>query len=57
MLLYLFILLTMNTQKMNPIFVFSTDCKLENWQVVDDIVMGGLSNGQLSLNSDGIGVF
>ena len=57
MLLYLFILLTMNTQKMNPIFVFSTDCKLENWQVVDDIVMGGLSNGQLSLNSDGNGVF
>jgi len=47
----------MNTQKMNPIFVFSTDCKLENWQVVDDIVMGGLSNGQLSLNSDGNGVF
>lgn len=57
MLLYLFILLTLNTQEMNPIFVFSTDCKLENWQVVDDIVMGGLSNGKLSLNSDGYGVF
>lgn len=42
---------------MNPIFVFNHDCKLENWQVVDDIVMGGRSNGQLSLNSDGNGVF
>ena len=57
MLLYLFILLTINTQKMNPIFVFNHDCKLENWQVVDDIVMGGRSNGQLSLNSYGNGVF
>ena len=42
---------------MNPIFVFNHDCKLENWQVVDDIVMGGRSNGQLSLNFDGNGVF
>jgi hypothetical protein len=42
---------------MNPIFVFNHDCKLENWQVVDDIVMGGRSNGQLSLNSYGNGVF
>ena len=42
---------------MSPIFVFNTDCKLENWQVVDDIVMGGRSSSQLSLNSDGNGVF
>ena len=42
---------------MNPIFVFNHDCKLENWQVVDDIVMGGRSNGKLNLNFDGNGVF
>ena len=39
------------------IFQFNTDYKLEQWQVVDDVVMGGRSNGTLKLNDNGDGVF
>tara|TARA_B100000497_G_C7632342_1_gene380074 strand:+ start:709 stop:1191 length:483 start_codon:yes stop_codon:yes gene_type:complete len=39
------------------IFDFNKECNLEDWRVIDDIVMGGRSNGQLRLNNRGHGVF
>ena len=39
------------------LFDFSTESDLNNWQVVDDVVMGGRSDGQFSLNEQGHGVF
>ena len=36
---------------------FDTDSKLENWVVVDDVVMGGISEGQLNINEQGNAVF
>ncbi len=43
----------------NPIIIFdfNKDSDIQNWRIVDDIVMGGRSSGQFTLNSDGFGVF
>lgn len=39
------------------IFDFNKESDISNWVVVDDVVMGGRSNGDFNLNSDGHGVF
>lgn len=39
------------------IFQFSNNSNLDNWQIVDDVVMGGKSNGNFQLNKDGHAVF
>lgn len=39
------------------LFDFSKDCDLTNWMVVDDVVMGGRSNGTFKINDSGHGVF
>ncbi|MDA3852629.1 MAG: CIA30 family protein, partial [Bacteroidales bacterium] len=36
---------------------FHEKSKIQDWIVVDDIVMGGESSGTFSLNADGVGVF
>lgn len=39
------------------LFDFTPESDLQNWVVRDDVVMGGRSNGSLSINKDGHGVF
>jgi hypothetical protein len=39
------------------IFDFNKNSSISNWVVVDDVVMGGRSNGNFQLNKDGNGVF
>lgn len=39
------------------IFDFNQNTNLQNWQVVDDVVMGGKSSGNFNLSNDGHGVF
>lgn len=39
------------------IFNFKSDSNLSNWTVVDDVVMGGRSDGRFKINSDGHGEF
>lgn len=39
------------------IFEFNTESDIRNWQIVDDEVMGGRSNGRFYLHKDGYGVF
>lgn len=43
----------------NPtiIFDFDTESDLRNWRIVDDGVMGGLSDGSFSIDENGHGVF
>ena len=41
----------------HPIFDFNPDSSLEDWYVVNDGVMGGISRGNLKLDSAGHGVF
>ncbi|MDP5121213.1 MAG: CIA30 family protein [Spirosomaceae bacterium] len=53
------LLLAMLFTTTNPalIFDFDKEVSLQNWQVVDDVVMGGRSSGKFTLNDDGHGVF
>lgn len=39
------------------IFDFNTTKDISNWRIVDDVVMGGKSEGNFTLNKDGNGVF
>jgi len=39
------------------IYDFNSESDLSNWMVVDDVVMGGRSDGSFYINSDGHGVF
>ncbi|MBQ0768873.1 MAG: CIA30 family protein [Bizionia sp.] len=42
---------------MTSIFSFNSSSNITNWRVVDDVVMGGRSNGSFYLNKEGYGVF
>jgi hypothetical protein len=39
------------------LFNFENDSNLNNWTIVDDVVMGGRSNGHFEINKDGHGEF
>lgn len=39
------------------LFDFSENSKLSNWRVLDDVVMGGRSNGEFFINKEGNAVF
>lgn len=39
------------------LFDFTKTSDLSNWNVVDDVVMGGRSNGHFEINKEGNGVF
>ena len=54
-LTFLFILL--NAMSPSIIYDFDKDNSTANWRVVDDGVMGGLSQGKLTVNKDGHGEF
>ena len=54
MKLLLLLCFTMNTIS---IYDFSKTSKVSDWIIVDDVVMGGRSNGRFSLDEDGNGVF
>jgi hypothetical protein len=44
----------MNTQL---IFDFDKNSSIKNWVIVDDVVMGGKSSGEFTLNKDGVAEF
>ncbi|WP_340105331.1 CIA30 family protein [Rhodohalobacter sp. 8-1] len=50
----IFLILSLNG---DIIFDFSPTSDIRNWRIVDDVVMGGRSNGSFSLSEDGHGVF
>ena len=39
------------------IFNFNTESNINNWRIVDDVVMGGRSNGNFKINTEGHGEF
>lgn len=53
---FAFLLLNGYPKSMN-IFDFNTTTEIREWSVVNDGVMGGLSQGNMSLSADGHGVF
>lgn len=50
----LFLFFTLNV---NVIFDFTSSSDIQNWRVVDDVVMGGRSSGEFTLSPDGHGLF
>ncbi|WP_372769937.1 CIA30 family protein [Lutibacter sp.] len=54
-LIYMIILFSSMTSKV--IFDFNKSSDVQDWIVVDDVVMGGESSGTFKLNDDGFGVF
>ncbi|WP_245892026.1 CIA30 family protein [Polaribacter glomeratus] len=53
----LFILILFSLMSSKIIFDFNKKSNLQNWVIVDDVVMGGESSGSFKLNEDGFGVF
>ncbi|WP_044404182.1 CIA30 family protein [Lacinutrix sp. Hel_I_90] len=51
------LLLIITTMATTTIFDFTKDSDLSNWRIVDDVVMGGRSNGYFSINEDGHAIF
>jgi NADH dehydrogenase [ubiquinone] 1 alpha subcomplex assembly factor 1 len=43
--------------KAQIIFDFNNRSNINDWNIVDDVVMGGRSNGNFEINSEGHGVF
>jgi hypothetical protein len=39
------------------IFDFEKHIDISSWRIIDDVVMGGMSNGEFFVNQDGNGVF
>lgn len=47
----------MSVSAQQNIYTFSESSSLEDWQVINDGVMGGLSSSRISLNEEGYGRF
>ena len=52
----IFIILLMSDSS-TTIFDFNSDADIAQWRVVDDVVMGGRSQGNLKINEEGNGEF
>lgn len=50
------IILSMSSSN-KTIFDFNSDTTISQWRVVDDVVMGGRSQGNIKINKEGNGVF
>jgi hypothetical protein len=44
-------------QSINSIFEFNSNCDIDNWQIINDVVMGGRSTASLFLDENQNGVF
>ena len=54
---FIYILILLQGMNSKMIFDFNKESDIQDWNVVDDVVMGGRSLSQFKLNSDGFGVF
>ena len=54
-LIFQFLILT--TVPQMTLFDFNSESNLINWRILDDVVMGGRSDGNFQLNEDGHGLF
>jgi hypothetical protein len=43
--------------KTQMIYDFNKQCDLRDWRIIDDVVMGGRSNGNYTINKEGHGIF
>ena len=57
MKLFLSLLLLTSIMNTTLLFDFSKNTNLKEWKIIDDVVMGGRSNGTFTIDKDGNGVF
>jgi len=53
----LIIITMMMSTKSDILFDFEVDKSFKSWRIVDDVVMGGRSDGHFTISDDGTGVF
>ena len=53
----IFMIILSSYMASHVIFDFNKSSNIENWVIVDDVVMGGKSSGSFKLDSEGHGVF
>ena len=51
------ILLILVFQSSMSIFQFNAESNIDNWLILDDVVMGGRSNGEFKINDEGFGEY
>ncbi len=56
-MLFIFLFILLNTTTPSIIYDFQKEVSTTNWRVVDDGVMGGLSQGKLEVDDEGNGVY
>ncbi|MDA9343903.1 CIA30 family protein [Algibacter sp.] len=54
---HLILLIFLITQTSMTLFNFDSKSDISNWRIVDDVVMGGRSNGDFKINDSGNGIF
>ena len=54
---HLILLIFLITQTSMTLFNFDSKSDISNWRIVDDVVMGGRSNGNFKINDSGNGIF
>ncbi len=53
---FLFVFVILLQQSMT-LFQFTTESTIDNWRILDDVVMGGRSDGHFKINADGHGEY
>ncbi len=54
---FICILILLQGMDTKIIFEFNKNKNIQDWEIVDDTVMGGISSSEIKLNADGFGVF
>ena len=57
MLIHIILYIFLNMQSINSIFEFNSNCDIDNWQIINDVVMGGRSTAYLFVDENQNGVF
>ena len=57
MFVHIILYIFLNMQSINSIFEFNSNCDIDNWQIINDVVMGGRSTASLFVDENQNGVF
>jgi len=57
MFVHIILYIFLNMQSINSIFEFNSNCDIDNWQIINDVVMGGRSTASLFVDKNQNGVF
>ena len=52
MFIHIILYIFFNMQSINSIFEFNSNCDIDNWQIINDVVMGGRSTASLFVDEN-----